>query len=419
MPKKIICTLDQYANIFRHCELTYKQFKKLIHKKNKRSLNQQVFSFRCKVCMNHRDTSPHRRCNGCQDLFHLKCVDEESKQLCSKCQVQLQNMLLKLQYITQVEGDTLIVHECKSSNSICSVCYIICDENQNQSKICYRCNLRQHVQCYNSQNEFCSVCDQYLKDNLPYQFDTIPNYIQLWKSEYTCQDDLIMIDKIKKQNRVRLYLPKYSDSKEQQFQESYSLIKALCAKSIYFSDDLTYFPEDSKPEDNNAKYERKLEDLDEDNLKSFLQFKEYSRLGITPQLMVDFHIKTGFIAKSTGFIKKGSILAEYCGEVKKWKNIIFDQNDSIMELLSHPNPKKTLYVVPEKYSNIARFVCGIDNKIKEQVEIINVKCLRVAINKQARIIMYACKDIQPNEILYYDYNSGGKYLYPTEGYQIL
>lgn len=40
--------------------------------------------------------------------------------------------------------------------------------------------------------------------------------------------------------------------------------------------------------------------------------------------MVDFHIKTGFIAKSTGFIKKGSILAEYCGEVKKWKNIIFD-----------------------------------------------------------------------------------------------
>lgn len=35
------------------------------------------------------------------------------------------------------------------------------------------------------------------------------------------------------------------------------------------------------------------------------------------------------------------------------------------ELLIHPNPKKTLYVVPEKYSNIARFVCGIDNKIKE------------------------------------------------------
>lgn len=33
--------------------------------------------------------------------------------------------------------------------------------------------------------------------------------------------------------------------------------------------------------------------------------------------------------------------------------------------------------------------------------------------------MYACKDIQANEILYYDYNSGGKYLYPTEGYQIL
>jgi hypothetical protein len=33
--------------------------------------------------------------------------------------------------------------------------------------------------------------------------------------------------------------------------------------------------------------------------------------------------------------------------------------------------------------------------------------------------MYACKDIQPNEILYFDYNSGGKNQYPTEGFQIL
>lgn len=43
----------------------------------------------------------------------------------------------------------------------------------------------------------------------------------------------------------------------------------------------------------------------------------------------------------------------------------------------------------------------------------------MAINRQARIIMYACKDVQPNEILYFDYNSGGKNQYPTEGFQIL
>jgi hypothetical protein len=40
--------------------------------------------------------------------------------------------------------------------------------------------------------------------------------------------------------------------------------------------------------------------------------------------MIDFHTKSGFIAKSTGFIKKNSILAEYSGEVKKWESIIFD-----------------------------------------------------------------------------------------------
>jgi hypothetical protein len=44
----------------------------------------------------------------------------------------------------------------------------------------------------------------------------------------------------------------------------------LCAKSVYFSDDLTYFPEDCKPEDNNAEIESKLESLDDDNLRTFL-----------------------------------------------------------------------------------------------------------------------------------------------------
>lgn len=41
-----------------------------------------------------------------------------------------------------------------------------------------------------------------------------------------------------------------------------------------------------------------------------------------------------------------------------------------MELLSHPNPKYSLYVVPEKYSNIARFVCGIDNSVNEVIKLL-------------------------------------------------
>jgi len=37
----------------------------------------------------------------------------------------------------------------------------------------------------------------------------------------------------------------------------------------------------------------------------------------------------------------------------------------------------------------------------------NIFSLRVAINRQARVLLIAKKDIKPEEILYYDYNAGG------------
>lgn len=51
--------------------------------------------------------------------------------------------------------------------------------------------------------------------------------------------------------------------------------------------------------------------------------------------------------------------------MKPWHKVIFDKNDSIMELLRRQLSKSSLYIVPEKSANIAKFVSGINNKIKQ------------------------------------------------------
>lgn len=42
---------------------------------------------------------------------------------------------------------------------------------------------------------------------------------------------------------------------------------------------------------------------------------------------------------------------------------MFSKNDSIMELLSTNDPKTTLNVVPDQFSNVARFFNGINNHV--------------------------------------------------------
>lgn len=59
-----------------------------------------------------------------------------------------------------------------------------------------------------------------------------------------------------------------------------------------------------------------------------------------------------------------TLLAEYLGEVKTDEQIGTNVNDSIMELLATGDPMTSLNVVPENYSNIARFFNGINNSVR-------------------------------------------------------
>ena len=44
--------------------------------------------------------------------------------------------------------------------------------------------------------------------------------------------------------------------------------------------------------------------------------------------------------------------------------------------------------------------------------------IRVAINNQARVLLIAKRNIEANEILYYDYNAGGLDEYPTDSFEL-
>lgn len=60
-------------------------------------------------------------------------------------------------------------------------------------------------------------------------------------------------------------------------------------------------------------------------------------------------------------IKDLTIITEYVGDVDFLKNRENDDGDSIMTLLSASDPSKTLVICPDKRSNIARFINGINN----------------------------------------------------------
>lgn len=59
-----------------------------------------------------------------------------------------------------------------------------------------------------------------------------------------------------------------------------------------------------------------------------------------------------------------SLICEYLGEVRINREIIFHDNDSIMELLNTGDSETSLSIMPEKYSNVGRFFNGINNKKK-------------------------------------------------------
>ena len=444
--------------------------------KSKETERNKLFK-RCRICRDFKDNNNLIYCTVCKDAFHYKCILARDKKYnitektlkknyeCSRCikSEEEKNKLLKYK---QLKIDETFFNKNNSSfNS-----KIINEEISNNKKICHKCNKEIKNKalistCEKCKNIFhsdscfvnsktnnnsgkdhkilCEKCEKLigykrLKDKE--KDDDL--YTSTTKSKISEEDEKSMdvsssnsinyetkreiqicvnINRaINEYNQpeiceVPIRLPRKMP-KEMAEKSMKSLLRALEARNINFSDDLVFIDNDCPKEMNNALLESSIQQLNPSNKKKYYKFKEQSRKGIYAPVEVVDDPEQRFIVKALDEMVTNTLICEYTGEVCLARNRLFDDNDSIMDLIHTPTSDTSLVICPEKFGNLARFISGINNKYKEmkKKKNQNVYSFRVNIDGSVHILLLASKRIKKGEILYYDYNAGGYDSYNTE-----
>ncbi|XP_062120055.1 histone-lysine N-methyltransferase ATXR6 [Humulus lupulus] len=216
----------------------------------------------------------------------------------------------------------------------------------------------------------------------------------------------------KKKRKLLPFTP--SPDPTRRLEQMASLATALTATGTEFSNELTYRPGMAPRSANQSALERGgMQILSKEDSETLNLCKSMMERGEWPPLMVAFDPQEGFTVEADRHIKDLTIITEYVGDVDFLKNRENDDGDSMMTLLSAANSSKSLVVCPDKRSNIARFINGINNHSLEGKKKQNLKCVRFDVNGECRVLLIANRDISKGERLYYDYN-GDEHEYPTE-----
>ncbi|KAG0490043.1 hypothetical protein HPP92_006906 [Vanilla planifolia] len=216
---------------------------------------------------------------------------------------------------------------------------------------------------------------------------------------------------MKKRRRLLAYNP--SDDPARRMEQMASLATALTTTGTVFSDILTYCPGMAPRSANRASLEQGgMQLLSKEDAEALNLCKSMMCKGECPPLLVVFDPREGFTVEADRFIKDLTIITEYVGDVDFLEKRKHDDGDSMMTLLSAKNPSKSLVICPDKRSNIARFINGINNYTTEGKKKQNMKCVRYNVNGECRVLLIANRDIAKGERLYYDYN-GHEQEYPT------
>ncbi|CAI9767733.1 unnamed protein product [Fraxinus pennsylvanica] len=213
--------------------------------------------------------------------------------------------------------------------------------------------------------------------------------------------------------KSRKLLP-FNPSKDyiRRLEQMASLATALTATETLFVNELTYVPGMAPRSANCASLEREgMQVISKEDAETLNQCKNMMERGEWPPLMVLFDPLEGFTVEADKFIRDLTIITEYVGDVDYLKNRENDDGDSMMTLLSAADPSKSLVICPDKRSNIARFINGINNHTPDGKKKQNVKCVRFNVNGSCRVLLIASRG--KGERLYYDYN-GYENEYPTD-----
>lgn len=205
-----------------------------------------------------------------------------------------------------------------------------------------------------------------------------------------------------------------SENPSERLEQMASLATALIATKTEFSNDLTYMPDMAPRSANCPNLEQGgMQVLSKEDTETLNLCKNMMDRGEWPPLKVVFDPQEGFTVEADRYIKDLTIITEYVGDVDYLKNRENDDGDSMMTLLSASNPSQSLVICPDKRSNIACFINGINNHTLDGKKKQNLKCVRFNVSGECRVLLIANRDISRGERLYYDYN-GYEHEYPTE-----
>ncbi|XP_040377280.1 histone-lysine N-methyltransferase ATXR6-like [Oryza brachyantha] len=215
----------------------------------------------------------------------------------------------------------------------------------------------------------------------------------------------------KKKRKLLPFNP--SDDQATRLRQMASLATALTATGAVFSNELTYVPGMAPRSANRAALESGgMQLLPKEDVETLNLCKRMMERGEWPPLLVVYDPVEGFTVEADRFIKDLTIITEYVGDVDYLASREHDDGDSMMTLLSAAAPSRSLVICPDKRSNIARFINGINNHTPDGRKKQNLKCVRYDVDGECRVLLVANRDISKGERLYYDYN-GSEHEYPT------
>ncbi|KNA19714.1 hypothetical protein SOVF_058990 [Spinacia oleracea] len=322
--------------------------------------------------------------------------------------------------------------ESESDSDFDDVCCEECGSGKNAPDLllCDGCDRGYHLYCLKpilaavpKGSWFCPPCSGGKKPNsFPLVQTKIVDFFRIQKPPIEVEKPVTDSRKRRKRSssfvvskKSRKLLPfNPSEDPNRRLEQMASLATALTATGTEFSNELTYVPGMAPRSANCAALEDGgMQVMSKEDTETLNLCKKMMERGEWPPLLVVFDSKEGFTVQADRSIRDLTIITEYVGDVDYLRNRENDDGDSIMTLLSASNPSQNLVVCPDKRSNIARFINGINNYTPEGRRKQNLKCVRYNINGECRVLLIANREIRKGERLYYDYN-GLENEYPTE-----
>ncbi|KAG9133981.1 hypothetical protein Leryth_004685 [Lithospermum erythrorhizon] len=321
-------------------------------------------------------------------------------------------------YEEEDEYDDVYCEECGSG------------EHEDELLLCDKCDNGFHLFCLKpvlvsipKGSWFCKACaNNKVLAQFPLVQTKIIDFFRIQRSSQSTEKDCPVVLKKRKRagsislkKKSRKLLPfNPSEDPKRRLEQMASLATALTATGAKYSNELTYVAGMAPRSANSPDLERDgMQVLCKEDVDALTMCKNMMERGECPPLMVVLDPVEGFTVEADRSIRDLTIITEYVGDVDYLKNRENDDGDSMMALLYAADPLKSLVVCPDKHSNIARFINGINNHTPDGKKKQNLKCVRFNVNGECRVLLVANRDIKKGERLYYDYN-GYKHEYPTE-----